>query len=143
MKITEIALNNRLSVFVMMFIIIILGYYSYITLPKEAAPDITIPLIVVSVPYFGVSPEDMENLVTRPIEREMKGLSDVKEIRSTSQEGYTTITVEFVAGTDIDAALQKVREKVDLAKPDLPKDAEDPILTEINFSDLPIMIMNV
>ncbi|HLA40682.1 MAG TPA: efflux RND transporter permease subunit, partial [Candidatus Glassbacteria bacterium] len=115
MKITEIALNNRLSVFVMMFIIIILGYYSYITLPKEAAPDITIPLIVVSVPYFGVSPEDMENLVTRPIEREMKGLSDVKEIRSTSQEGYTTITVEFVAGTDIDAALQKVREKVDLA----------------------------
>jgi len=143
MKITDFSLENRVSVFVMMFIIIIMGYYSYVTLPKESAPDITIPLIVVSVPYFGVSPEDMENLVTRPIERELKGLSDVKEIRSTSQEGFTTITVEFVAGTDIDNALQKVREKVDLAKPDLPQDAEDPILTEINFSDLPIMILNV
>ncbi|MCD6361177.1 MAG: efflux RND transporter permease subunit, partial [Armatimonadetes bacterium] len=143
MKVTEIALTNRLSVFVLMIIIIVWGYYSYRTLPKEAAPDITIPLIVISTPYFGVSPEDIENLVTRPIERKLKGLSDVKEIRSTSQEGYSMITVEFVAGTDIDNALQKVREKVDLAKPDIPEDAEDPILIEINFSDLPVMIINI
>ena len=143
MKITEIALKNRLSVFVLMFIVIVAGYWSYSNLPKEAAPDITIPYIVISTPYFGVSPADMENLVTRVIERELQGLSDVKEIRSTSSEGYSMITVEFVAGTDIDAALQKVREKVDLAKPDIPKDAEDPILTEINFSDLPIMVINV
>jgi multidrug efflux pump len=143
MKITEIALKNRLSTFVMMFIVIVSGYWSYSSLPKESAPDITIPLIVISTPYFGVSPADMENLVTRPIERELQGLSDVKEIRSTSAEGYSSITVEFMAGTDIDNALQKVREKVDLAKPDIPQDAEDPILTEINFSDMPIMIINV
>ncbi len=143
MKITEIALKNRLSTFVMMFIVIVAGYWSYNSLPKESAPDITIPLIVISTPYFGVSPADMENLVTRPIERKLQGLSDVKEIRSTSSEGYSMITVEFMAGTDIDNALQKVREKVDLAKPDIPQDAEDPILTEINFSDLPIMIINV
>ncbi len=143
MKITEIALKNRLSTFVMMFIVIVAGYWSYNSLPKEASPDITIPLIVISTPYFGVSPADMENLVTRPIERELQGLSDVKEIRSTSSEGYSMITVEFMAGTDIDNALQKVREKVDLAKPDIPQDAEDPILTEINFSDMPIMIINV
>ncbi len=143
MKITEIALKNRLSTFVMMFIVIVAGYWSYSNLPKEASPDITIPLIVISTPYFGVSPADMENLVTRPIERELQGLSDVKEIRSTSSEGYSMITVEFMAGTDIDNALQKVREKVDLAKPDIPQDAEDPILTEINFSDMPIMIINV
>ena len=143
MKITEISLKNRLSVFVMMVIVMVAGYWSYTSLPKEAAPDITIPLIVISTPYFGVSPADMENLVTRPIERKLQGLSDVKEIRSTSSEGYSMITVEFVAGTDIDPALQKVREKVDLAKPDIPKDAEDPVLTEINFSDLPIMVINV
>ncbi|OGF98209.1 MAG: hypothetical protein A3F83_10170 [Candidatus Glassbacteria bacterium RIFCSPLOWO2_12_FULL_58_11] len=143
MKITDISLQNRLSVFVLIFLITVMGYYSYRKLPKEAAPDITIPIIVISTPYFGVSPEDIENLVTRPIERKLKGLSDVKEIRSTSQEGFSTVTVEFVAGTDIDAALQKVREKVDLAKPDIPEDAEDPMLTEINFSDLPIMLLNV
>lgn len=143
MKITEIAITKRLSTFVLMFIILILGFQSYRSLPKEASPDITIPYIIVSTPYFGVSPEDVENLVTRPIERKLKGLSDVKEIRSTSQEGYSMVIIEFVAGTDVDAALQKVREKVDLAKPDIPQDAEDPILTEINFSDLPIMIINI
>ncbi len=143
MLVTDIALKNRLSTFVLMFIIIVMGFFNYKTLPVEAAPDITIPIIVISTPYFGVSPEDVENLITRPIERKLKGLSDVEEIRSTSSEGFSTIVVEFVAGTDIDNALQKVREKVDLAKPDIPEDAEDPVLSEINFSDLPVMIINI
>ena len=125
MLVTDIALRNRLSTFVLMFIIIVTGFYSYKTLPMEAAPDITIPIIVISTPYFGVSPEDVENLITRPIERKLKGLSDVKEIRSTSAEGFSTIVVEFVAGTDIDNALQMV----DLAKPYIPEYAEDPVLT--------------
>ncbi|HUU27119.1 MAG TPA: efflux RND transporter permease subunit [archaeon] len=143
MLVTNISLKNRLSVFVLMVIIIIAGFYYYLSLPTEAAPDVEIPYIIISTPYFGVSPEDIENLVTRPIERKLKGLADVKEIRSTSQEGYSMISVEFVAGTDIDFALQKVREKVDLAKSDIPEDAEDPILSEINLSDLPIMLINV
>ncbi|MEA2063064.1 MAG: efflux RND transporter permease subunit, partial [Gemmatimonadota bacterium] len=143
MKITEIALKNRLSTFVLVFLVVVTGFYSYVNLPKEASPDITIPYIIISTPYFGVSPDDMENLVTNIIERELKTLDDVEEITSTSQESYSSIAVEFVAGTDIDAALQKVRDKVDLAKPDLPKDAEDPIISELNFSDWPIMIINV
>ncbi len=143
MNITGIALKNHLSTFVLMFIVIILGFQSYVVLPKESSPDITIPYIIISTPYFGVSPEDIENLVTRPIERKLKGLADVKEIRSTSQESFSVVFIEFVAGTDVDEALQKVREKVDLAKPDLPEDAEDPVLSEINFSDLPIMILNI
>ena len=143
MNITELSVKNRMSTFTLMFIVIVLGFQSYRALPKEASPDITIPFIIVSTPYFGVSAEDVENLVTRPIERKLKGLSDVKEIRSTSQEGYSMVTIEFVAGTDVDNALQKVREKVDMAKPDIPQDAEDPILSEINFSDIPIMILNV
>ena len=143
MNVTNLALRNRLAVFVMILIVVIAGAHSYLILPKESSPDITIPYIVISTPYFGVSPNDIENLITSPIERELKGLSDVEEIRSTSMESYSSITVEYVAGTDIDAALQKVRDKVDLAKPDLPEDAEDPIVSEINFSDIPIMILNV
>ncbi|MBN2289423.1 MAG: efflux RND transporter permease subunit, partial [Candidatus Glassbacteria bacterium] len=143
MIVTDIALKHRLSVFVLMFIMVVTGFHSYLNLPKEAAPDITIPYIVISTPYFGVSPDDMENLVTNIIERELKTLNDVEEIRSTSYESYSLIIVEFVAGTDIDQALQKVRDKVDLAKPDLPEDAEDPVISEINFSDWPIMIINI
>jgi len=143
MKITEIALKNRLSTFVLIFIVIITGFYSYVKLPKEAAPDITIPYIIISTAYFGVSPDDMENLVTNVIERELKTLDDVEEITSTSQESFSLISVEFVAGTDIDLSLQKVRDKVDLAKPDLPRDAEDPVISELNFTDWPIMIVNV
>jgi len=143
MIVTEIALRHRLSIFVLMFIMIVTGFHSYLKLPKEAAPDITIPYIIVSTPYFGVSPDDMENLITNIIERELKTLNDVEEIRSTSYESFSVITVEFVAGTDIDLALQKVRDKVDLAKPDLPEDAEDPVISEINFSEWPIMIVNI
>ena len=143
MKITEIALKKRLTTFVLIFVVIITGSYSYINMPKEAAPDITIPFIFISTPYFGVSPDDMENLVTNVIERELKTLDDVEAITSTSQESFSMISVEFVAGADIDQALQKVRDKVDLAKPDLPRDAEDPLISELNFSDWPIMIINV
>ena len=143
MIVTEFALKHRLSIFVLMFIMIVTGLHSYLKLPKEAAPDITIPYIIISTPYFGVSPDDIENLITRPIERELKTLTDVEEIRSTSYESYSLITVEFVAGADINLALQKVRDKVDLAKPDLPEDAEDPIISEINFSEWPIMIINI
>ncbi len=143
MLVTEIALKHRLSVFVLLFIVVVTGSYSYLKLPKESEPDITIPYIVIHTAYFGVSPNDIENLITRPIERELKGISDVEEITSTSQESYSVIVIEFVAGTDIDNALQKVRDKVDLAKPDLPEDAEDPAITEINFSDLPIIVLNV
>jgi len=143
MIVTDIALKHRLSIFVLLFIVIITGSYSYIALPKESEPDITIPYIVIHTAYFGVSPNDIENLVTNVIERELKGISDVEEITSTSQESYSVIVIEFVAGTDIDNALQKVRDKVDLAKPDLPEDAEDPVITEINFSDLPIIVLNV
>ena len=143
MRITDYAIRHRVTVYVLAIIFILFGGYSYWSLPREAAPDITIPFIIVSTLYIGAPPQDVENLVTRPIEKELQGLENVKEIRSTSAEGGCTISIEFNPNVDIDDALQKVKDKVDLAKPEFPEDTEDPIVMEINFSNIPMMIVNL
>ncbi len=143
MKITEVSIDNRTSIFILTIIIIIFGLTSYISLPREAAPDVQIPLVIVSTPYFGVSPEDIESLITQHLEREINAISEVKEITSSSSEGYSLVRVEFESGFDIDDALQKVRDKVDKAMPDLPDDVEKPEIIEINFSEFPIMTFNI
>jgi len=123
-----------------MIFIVLAGLYCYVTLPRESFPDITIPYIFVTTTYEGVAPADMEKLITIPIERKLKGLSDVEEIRSTSAEGLSTVAVKFLPTVDIDDALQKVRDKVDQAKDDLPADLPDePVITEVNFSDIPVI----
>lgn len=143
MRIINFALKHKPAVFVLIAIFTIMGIISYGSLPREAAPSITIPIVLVSTPYFGVAPSDMETLVTQPIERKLKEIAEVKEIRSTSGEGISTIEVEFNSDVVIDDALQKVRDKVDLAKTEIPEDAEDPIINEINFSEFPIMLVNI
>jgi multidrug efflux pump len=140
---TVLALRNRISILVMLAIIVIMGVISYGSVPKEANPEITIPMLVVNTAYPGVSPGDMEILVTRVIEEELNNIADVRTLTSTSVEGYSSITVEFGIGTDMNEALQKVREKVDLAKPDLPSDALDPMIMEIVLSEFPIMQVNI
>ncbi|MCG6959198.1 efflux RND transporter permease subunit [bacterium BMS3Abin03] len=143
MKITDVAIDNRTSVFILVFIIIILGITAYLTLPRESSPDISIPLVIVSTPYFGVSPEDIETLITQKIEKEINAISEVKEITSSSFEGYSLIRVEFESGYDIDQAVQKVRDKVNKAEPDLPPDVDKPNIVEINFSEFPILTINI
>jgi len=143
MKITDVAIDNRTSVFILVFIIVILGISAYLTLPRESSPDISIPLVIVSTPYFGVSPEDIETLITQKIEKEINAISEVKEITSSSFEGYSLIRVEFESGYDIDQAVQKVRDKVNKAEPDLPPDVDKPNIVEINFSEFPILTINV
>ncbi|MBU0567640.1 efflux RND transporter permease subunit, partial [bacterium] len=143
MIITDTAIKHRITVYALIVIITIIGSYSYLTLPREAAPDITIPFIVVSTDYEGVSPADIETLVTRPIEKKLAGLSSVQEMRSVSAEGHSTITVEFSTEVDIDDALRKVKDKVDAASGDLPQGADEPSVMEINFSDFPIMMVNI
>ncbi len=140
---TNFALRHRVSVLMLLGIIIILGLVSYTSVPKEASPEITIPIIAVSVIYPGVSPRDMETLVARPLEEELNTIADIDELSSTSIEGYTNIIAEFENGMDMEDALQKVREKVDLAKSDLPSDAEDPMVMEFNLSEFPIMQVNI
>lgn len=143
MNLIKFSLTHKPSIFVLIAILVVMGLISYNTLPRESAPAITIPLILVTTPYPGVAPGDMETLVTQPIERKLKEIVDVKEIRSTSGEGVSTIQVEFDADVNIDEALQKVRDKVDLAKSELPDDAEDPSINEIDFSQFPIMLVNI
>jgi multidrug efflux pump subunit AcrB len=131
-------------VVVLAIIIIIFGQLAYNSLPREAAPDITIPYIFVMTSYPGVAPEDMEQSITIPIEKKLKGLEAVKEIRSSSTEGMSSIVIEFVAGTDIEEVLIKTKDKVDLAKPELPADLEeDPEVIEINVAELPIVVLSL
>ncbi|HPC84575.1 MAG TPA: efflux RND transporter permease subunit [Thermoanaerobaculaceae bacterium] len=143
MWITEFALRKRVATLFFAVALVIAGSSAYVTLPRESAPDITIPLIIVSAVYPGASPADMETLVTRHLERELQGVEGLKKLTSISQESVSVVTVEFVSGTDIDAAMQKVRDRVDRAKVDFPRDAEDPVLQEINFSDFPIVQVNL
>nr|HPQ41637.1 efflux RND transporter permease subunit [bacterium] len=139
MTFTEYALRFKTTVYVLILGIIIVGLGSYKRLPMEAAPEIEIPFILVQTVYPGVAPEDMERLVTNVIERELKELKDVKEMTSSSMESMSSITLEFESDIDTDDAYQKVRDKVDTAKADLPEDAEEPNVIEINTTDFPIM----
>ena len=140
---TSFAVDHPTSVAVLMIIIMIVGVLSYITVPKESSPEIVVPNIIVNTVYPGVAPRDIETLITRPLEEELNTIADVKTITSTSIEGYSSINVEFTAGVVMEEALQQVREKVDIAKPDLPPAAEDPAIFEINFSEFPIMQVNI
>lgn len=144
MLITDAAVDRRSTIFLLMLIIIIAGTYSYIVLPRESTPDVTVPYVLVVTPYEGVAPVDIESLITHPIERKLKGLKDVEKIRSVSAEGSSMIIIEFITDVDIDLALQWVRDKVDQAKGDLPRNLEnDPMIQEINLSEFPILMVSV
>ncbi|MFA5516396.1 MAG: efflux RND transporter permease subunit [Desulfuromonadales bacterium] len=144
MLLANAAISHRSTVFTLMLIFVIMGVYSYLTLPRESTPDITVPYVLVNTRYEGVAPEDIETLITLPIERKLKGLKDVEEVRSVSAEGSSMITIEFTPDVDIDSALQRVRDKVDQAKSDLPADLEDdPMILEINLSEFPILMVAI
>ncbi|GJQ21897.1 MAG: multidrug ABC transporter [Bacteroidia bacterium] len=143
MKIWNIAVKNKVAVYILVTLIVLIGFSTYSTMPREAAPDITIPLVIVSTPYIGVSAADIEGLVTQPLERALKSLKDVKQITSVSKEGLSTIRVEFNTGIDMDEALRRVRDEVNSTIPELPADILDPVVSEINFSEFPIMYVNI
>ncbi len=125
------------------FCIFVFGLSSYATMPRESAPDIPIPVVMVTTPYIGVAPADIEGLIAIPLENELASLQDVKAMRSTSAEGVSIISIEFEPDVDIDSAMQSVRDKVNKGKPKLPADAEEPEVREISFSDFPILIVTV
>jgi multidrug efflux pump len=141
MNISNFAIQHKTSVIILTVIIIFSGTVAYITLPREAMPDITLPYILIFSNYEGTSPSDMESLVTRPLERKLKSLTDIKQMTSTSKEGFSQIVVEFNPDVKPDDALQKVRDKVSQAKGDLPSDMRDPTISEISSSDWPIMFV--
>ena len=140
---TSVAVDHATSVIVLFAFVTIAGLLSYRSIPKESFPETEIPIIAVNTVYPGVSPSDMESLVTRKIEEELNTISDIKELTSTSVEGYSNVVVEFESSTDMNEALQQVREKVDLARPELPSEVEDPFITEFSMADAPVMQVNL
>ncbi len=136
---TELALRHRSTVFFLVIAALVLGVLAYVQLPREKYPDIQVPMIIAYVEYPGASPAEVESQLTHPLERELNGVSGLKELTSVSQDSLSVVTAEFLSGTDIDVALQKVRDRVDRAKVDFPDEAEEPVLTEISFSDVPVL----
>ncbi len=141
---TSWSIDNRTSIFVLTAIITLCGIFSYMSLPKEKFPDIVIPTIYVSTFYPGTSPADMENLVTKPLEKQIKSIAGVKKLTSNSIQDFSNVIVEFGTETEVAPAKQKVKDAVDKARADLPNDLpKDPNVMEVEFSELPIMFVNI
>ena len=141
---TSWAIDNRASVYVLAVLITILGMMNYYFIPKEQFPQVVIPYIVVNTAYPGTSPEDIENLVSRPIEKQLKSISDVKKITSNSVPDFSSIVVEFDPDLSIETAKQRVRDAVDKSKSDLPSDLPNqPDIMDIDLSELPVMYLNI
>jgi multidrug efflux pump len=131
------------TVLLILLLVLIGGFQVYRTIPKEADPDVQVPVVYVAVPHEGISPEDAERLLIRPMEEELRGLEGVKETRAYADQGSGSITLEFDAGVDIDEALQEVREKVDQAKSELPEGTEEPIVSEVNLALFPVLVVTL
>ncbi|WP_439881112.1 efflux RND transporter permease subunit [Pontibacter sp. MBLB2868] len=143
-KPTSWSIDNKTSIYIVTIIITLAGIFSYINLQKENFPDIVIPTVFVSTIYAGTSPSDMENLVTRPIEKEIKGINGVKKVTSNSVQDFSMITVEFNTDVEVAQAKQQVKDAVDKVRVDLPTDlTQEPNVQEVNFSEIPIMFVNV
>ena len=137
---SNFSLKNRITVVLIFILLVILGAGAYNNLPKESYPEVEQSTVFVRTPYPGNSPTDIENLITRPIEKEINTISEIKEIRSNSIQGFSTIVAEFVSGTDIEYAKSKVKDAVDKAKINLPTDLpRESDVYEISFSDFPVM----
>ena len=143
---TSWSITNKTSIYLLMLFISIGGIYQFLTLPKEQFPEVVIPTMFIQTVYVGNSPKDIENLVTRPIEKQIKSISGVKinKFTSSSQQDFSLITVEFSTDVKTDVALQKVKDAVDKAKGELPNDlTQEPRVVELNISDQPIMFVNI
>ncbi len=143
LAVTSWAVRHGTSMLMLFAIIALAGVLAYRSVPKESFPEIEIPVVAVNTIYPGVSPKDMESLVTRVMEQELRTLPDLKELTSTSVEGYSSVVAEFSTEVDLQEALRQVREKVDLAKGELPADAEEPRIFEFDFQDVPILQVNL
>jgi len=143
MSLIDAALNRSRTVLATLVLLLIAGAFSFGAIPKEAEPDVNIPIIYVSMHHQGISPEDSERLLIRPMESELRSIEGAKEIRSTAYLGGGNVVLEFEAGFDPDIAMNDVREKVDLVRPDLPAESDEPTVNEVNLSLFPILVVTL
>lgn len=138
------SIDNKTSIYILTVIITLAGIFTYLSLPKEQFPEVKFPSILVTTVYPGTSPTDMENLITKPLEKQVSAITGVKKITSNSVQDFSIISVEFNTDQDVDKSLQKVKDYVDKAKNDLPSDMpDDPQVREIDVSQIPIMNINL
>lgn len=143
-KPTSWAIDNRVSIYIATVFICLAGIMTYNSLPKENFPEVVFPQIYVATVYPGAAPTDIENLISKEIEKEVKSISGVKKIRSNSVQSFSNVIVEFETDIDVDKAKQEVSDAVDRAKPNLPNDLkDDPQVIEIDISEFPIMNVNL
>jgi len=141
---TRIALKNKTTVFLLTVVLLAFGVYSYRSLPKELYPEAIFPYILVTTVYPGNPPVDIENLITRPIEKEVENIKGIKKVSSTSSQDASLVFVEFNFGVNVESALQDVKDAVDRAKGELPNDLlEDPTVADIDFSEFPVINVNL
>ncbi|MEZ9243541.1 efflux RND transporter permease subunit [Vibrio lentus] len=139
-SIIDAALSRARTMLSLLALILVAGVITYITIPKESSPDITIPIIYVSVGHQGISPTDAERLLVRPIEQELRSIEGVKEMTATAAEGHASVVLEFNVGVDLTKAMADVRDAVDLAKPKLPEDSDEPTVNEVTLaSEQPVL----
>ena len=128
------ALTRTRTVLMIFILLIISGTVTYMTIPKESNPDVPIPFIYVSIVHDGISPEDAERMLVKPMERELRSIDGIKEMKATAGEGFASITMEFIAGFDSKEALADVRDKVTVAKAKLPDETEEPTIHEVTMA---------
>ncbi|BCL68673.1 multidrug resistance protein [Vibrio nigripulchritudo ATCC 27043] len=139
-SVIDAALSRSRTMITFLILILVAGALTYQAIPKESSPDITIPIIYVSVGHQGISPGDSERLLVRPIEQELRSIEGVKEMNSTASEGHASVMLEFNVGVDLNKAMADVREAVDLAKPKLPADSDEPTVNEVTLaSEQPVL----
>lgn len=143
MSLINAAVARARTTLAVLVLLLMTGLSSYISIPKEAEPDINIPIIYVNMTHEGISPEDAERLLVRPMEKELKSIEGVKEMRSAAFQGSANVLLEFDAGFDSQKALDDVREKVDIAKPELPDETDEPTVDEVNLSLFPVLVVTL
>ena len=143
MRIVETAIANaRLTISILVFLMVA-GAMAYVSIPKEAEPDIQIPIIYVSMTYQGISPEDAERLLLRPMESALKSIAGIKKMTSTAYQGGGNVVIEFQAGADLNKALEDVRNKVSQARRELPDGVDEPTVNEVNISEFPVLVITL
>jgi len=143
MNLTNLAIRRPVLITVVFLIITLLGGVSFLRLPVDLMPDVTFPTLTVQTNYGGVGPEEMEELVSIPLERALSAAPGIEEMTSTSSEGNSRIRLAFAWGTDLDSATDEVRSRLDRARGQLPEDADTPTVVKFDVSDFPIIFMGV
>jgi multidrug efflux pump len=136
-------LRKRQFTWLLMAAMVVAGFYAVYLIPKESAPEVIVPIGIVTTVYHGTSAADIEELVTNKLENNFESLDDVKKVTSISRDGMSVITVEFAASANVDDSIDQVKDAVELTKSDLPSEANDPVVNEVNFADQPIHVVSI